>query len=110
MTALCTYDLYEFSILNRRYLKMIIKFFAFFRDYTGTKDIRMEGCSTLKELLDKLCIRYGRHFAEKVYSGDELGDDVIILVNGRHIEHLQGIQTALSENDEISIFPKVAGG
>lgn len=89
---------------------MIIKFFAFFRDYTGTKETSAEGCNTLKELLDKLCIRYGRRFTEKVFSGDGLGDDVIILVNGRHIEHLQGIQTALSENDEISIFPKVAGG
>ncbi|HWQ30252.1 MAG TPA: MoaD/ThiS family protein [Negativicutes bacterium] len=33
-----------------------------------------------------------------------------MLVNGRHIEHLQGLDTSLAENDEISIFPKVAGG
>lgn len=89
---------------------MIIKFFAFFRDYTGTKETSATGCTTLKELLDTLCDRYGKRFTEKVFSGDKLGDDIIILVNGRHIEHLQGLDTSLAENDEISIFPKVAGG
>lgn len=89
---------------------MIIKFFAFFRDYTGTKETSAENCSTLKELLHKLCDRYGKRFSEKVFSGDKLSDDVIILVNGRHIEHLQGLDTGLGNNDEISIFPKVAGG
>lgn len=89
---------------------MVIRFFAFFRDYTGTRETSEINCATLKELLDKLCVRYGRIFSERVYSGELLGNDVIILVNGRHIEHLQGLETALSENDEISIFPKVAGG
>jgi molybdopterin synthase sulfur carrier subunit len=89
---------------------MIIKFFAFFRDYTGTKETSTAGSNTLKELLDTLCAKYGKRFTEKVFSGDKLGDDIIILVNGRHIDHLQGLDTILSENDEISIFPKVAGG
>lgn len=89
---------------------MVIKFFAFFRDYTGTKETSAGQCDTLRELLYKLCNKYGKRFSEKVFSGDKLGDDIIILVNGRHIEHLQGLDTSLGENDVISIFPKVAGG
>jgi len=89
---------------------MIIKFFAYIRDYTGSKEITIGRCSTLRELLDKLCSKYGKKFSEKVFVADKLSDDIIILVNGRHILHLQGMETNLEENDEISIFPKVAGG
>jgi len=89
---------------------MVIKFFAYIRDYTGSKEINIDRCTTLRELLDKLCSKYGKKFSEKVFIGDRLSDDIIILVNGRHILHLQGLETSLEENDEISIFPKVAGG
>lgn len=89
---------------------MVIKFFAYIRDYTGSKEIIIDRCPTLRELLDKLCSKYGKRFSEKIFIRDRLSDDIIILVNGRHILHLQGLDTNLDENDEISIFPKVAGG
>ncbi|HYF81428.1 MAG TPA: ubiquitin-like small modifier protein 1 [Clostridia bacterium] len=89
---------------------MKVKYFAFIRDYTGSKEICIESCSTLRELLDKLCSRYGKRFREKLFAGERLSEDIIIMVNGRHIEHLNGIDTHLEENDEISIFPKIAGG
>lgn len=89
---------------------MIVKFFAFIRDYTGTKEISTGCFSSLRELLDSLCIRFGDRLRTKLFTGDRLSDDIIILVNGRHIEHLEGLDTKLGENDVISIFPKVAGG
>jgi molybdopterin synthase sulfur carrier subunit len=89
---------------------MIIKFFAFIRDYTGTKETTSESCVDLRELLYKLCDRYGKKFSEKIFTGGKLSDDIIILINGRHIEHLNGLDTGLGEDDVISIFPKVAGG
>ena len=42
--------------------------------------------------------------------GTDKGDDVIIMVNGRHIEHLDGMATPLSEDDYVAIAPVVAGG
>lgn len=89
---------------------MKVKFFAYIRDYTGTKETSTEDCSTLRELLYKLCGRYGKSFSGMIFHGDSLSGDIIILINGRHIEHLKGLDTELSANDEISIFPKVAGG
>jgi molybdopterin synthase sulfur carrier subunit len=89
---------------------MVVKFFAYIRDFTGSKEINIDSCLTLRELLDKLCRKYGEKFSGKVLAGDKLRDDIIIMVNGRHILHLQGLETNLEENDEISIFPKVAGG
>lgn len=89
---------------------MIVKFFAFIRDYTGSKDMYTESCSSLRELLEKLCSIYGDRFRKKLLTGDSLSEDIIIMVNGRHIEHLNGLDTQLADNDEISIFPRVAGG
>ncbi len=42
-------------------------------------------------------------------SGD-LRHFVNIYVNGEDIRYLEGLQTALSDNDEVSIVPAVAGG
>lgn len=89
---------------------MVVKFFAFIREYTGSKEISTDGCHDLRELLDKLCNMYGDHFRKKLFAGDRLSEDIIIMVNGRHIEHLNGLNTQLEDNDEISIFPRVAGG
>jgi molybdopterin synthase sulfur carrier subunit len=45
-----------------------------------------------------------------VYSGAELSDAIIILVNGRNVLYLKGLDTPLEADDEVSIFPMVAGG
>ncbi|MHC1720454.1 MAG: ubiquitin-like small modifier protein 1 [Clostridiaceae bacterium] len=89
---------------------MKINFFANIRDITKTKNVEIEYCGTLREALLKLSGIYGEKFREKVFKGENLSEEVIILVNGRHNAHLQGIDTILNENDEISIFPVVAGG
>jgi molybdopterin synthase sulfur carrier subunit len=89
---------------------MVIKFFAYMRDYTHTKEMIAEECDTLRDLLQMLSRLYGKKFEDKVLKNGELSSEVIILINGRHIQHYDGINTKLSKNDEISIFPVVAGG
>lgn len=89
---------------------MNVKFFANMRDITKTKEIDFEYSDTVDLLLHKLCDKYGNAFTRKVFIENELSNEIIILVNGRHIVHLDGINTHLNENDVISIFPVVAGG
>jgi molybdopterin synthase sulfur carrier subunit len=89
---------------------MKVKFFAYLRDYTKTMEIEIDSCLTLQELLVELCDRYGSNFKRKVFNGKGISNEIIILVNGRNIMHLQGIDTKLNKEDEISIFPVVAGG
>jgi len=89
---------------------MKVRFFAYIRDYTGTKEIECHGCPTLKELLSDLCEKYGGKFRDKVFDGENLSGEIIILINGRHVTHYDGINSRLKEEDEISIFPVVAGG
>lgn len=89
---------------------MKIKFFAYLRDYTKVKEADIYGCSTVRELLVQLGNKYGKGLEDRLLNNGELSKEIIILVNGRHIVHLNGIETEITENDEISIFPVVAGG
>lgn len=89
---------------------MKVLFFAYIRDYTKTKEVYVEHHISLRALLHKLCEMYGPKFKNKVFVGDELSDEIIILINGRNIVHLNNLDSLLCPDDEISIFPVVAGG
>lgn len=90
---------------------MTVKYFATIRTYTGETERRVEDApADLRELVTALAGRYGTSFRRAVFSDDELNGEVIILVNGRNVLYLQGLDTPLKADDEVSIFPMVAGG
>ena len=89
---------------------MRVKFFAYFRDYTGEKEIKTHHYPTVKELLLFLAEEYGKKMRDALFDRQEISGEVIILVNGRNIYFLDEINTELCDEDEISIFPVVAGG
>jgi MoaD family protein len=90
---------------------MTVKYFATIRTYTGETARRLDDApANLRELLTALVARYGTSFRRAVFAGDELSSEIIILVNGRNVLYLQALNTPLSADDEVSIFPMVAGG
>jgi molybdopterin synthase sulfur carrier subunit len=90
---------------------MTVSYFATIRTYTGEASLRLDVApSTLRELLLALSERYGSLFRRAVFAGDGLNSQLIILINGRNVLHLRGLDTPLNSDDEVSIFPMVAGG
>ncbi len=93
---------------------MTVQFFAYLRDpaFAGCREASWPHAPTLRALGEQLCGAYGRRFREEFFSesGEELGERVIVMVNGRRAEFLDGLDTALRESDVILIFPVVAGG
>jgi sulfur-carrier protein len=89
---------------------MKVKLFATLRQYINASEVEIENLSTIHELLHKLGSIYGKGFEKKLLNGEEISDEIVILVNGKHIGYMKGINTELSESDEISIFPVVIGG
>jgi molybdopterin synthase sulfur carrier subunit len=89
-----------------------IKYFATYRDITRRVDDEMRAPPDVWALLAHLGERYGARFKENTFTPDGmgLGEETIILVNGRNIHHMDGVKTVLGESDVISIFPLVAGG
>ena len=47
---------------------------------------------------------------KRLWEGNQLSSTIIILVNGRSIDFLNGIQTPLTPDDIVDVFPVEAGG
>jgi len=90
---------------------MKLKIFATYRDLTGCKEMDIPAPPTAIALLEILAERYGPAFRKKAFTeSGEISQEAILLVNGRHISHISGADTPLSEDDIVSLFPMVAGG
>lgn len=66
----------------------------------------------MRALGEALCERFGPKFRAEFFSptGAELGEKIIVMVNGRRVEFLSGLDTPLKDSDTVQIFPVVAGG
>ena len=93
---------------------MTIQFFAYLREtkYAGCKEMTCPAPETVAKLGEELSRRFGQAFQAEFFSPDRtaLGERVIVMVNGRRIEFLQGLDTPLTDRDTVQIFPVVAGG
>lgn len=88
---------------------MRVKFFASFAELTKEKE-RDFSAPDIKTLLKIMTDHYGQKFEDKLYRNGELNPTLVILVNGKHIRHLQGLETTLLESDEVAFFPMLSGG
>ena len=88
---------------------MRVKFFAGFASITKEKERDFQAADA-QELFRKIFEHYGPEMEAKLLPGGELPESLVILVNGKHIRHLAGLQTPLGEWDVVSIFPMVSGG
>lgn len=88
-----------------------IRAFASFRDMLGKDlEVNLEEGSTVKDLLDNI-ISSRQPLRSAIF--DESGkvrDYVILMKNRKNIDYLSGLDTVLSEGDELAILPPVAGG
>jgi molybdopterin synthase sulfur carrier subunit len=86
-----------------------IRYFGPFRDLTKTTEEEVPGGQTVRDLLALLEARYGETFSPSEKPVPVAGR-LILLVNGRHVQHLDGLETHLSEKDVLSVFPLIGGG
>ena len=49
-------------------------------------------------------------FKDIILEEGKIRPPIKILINGRHINYLEGLETILNETDTIAFFPAVAGG
>lgn len=90
---------------------VLIRFFASIRNIAGVKEIEWEEPTpTLGGLLCLLADKYGPEFRRWVLDGEELGEAVMIVVNGDDVRHHAGLTTRLVSTDVVSILPIMAGG
>jgi molybdopterin synthase sulfur carrier subunit len=90
-------------------MQIELRFFANFREAVGQKTLRreFEDGQRAGDVLRTL----SEEFTEMdLFEEGELREYLTILRNGTDITHLEGLETALEDGDELSVFPPVAGG
>ncbi|MFH1327536.1 MAG: ubiquitin-like small modifier protein 1 [Candidatus Bathyarchaeota archaeon] len=89
-----------------------VKFFAIFREITGEREktFHSDVPVNVKDALKQLVDRYGEKFSGELFKGDNIAEHYMVLVNGKNINFLNGLETKLENKDEIAILPPVGGG
>ena len=97
-------------------MKVSVRFFTTLRETIGKKEDTLrfpeDQSVTVDMVLKKLKQRYGKPFVEYVYdkkTGAVKGF-LQLLVNGKSVLALNGLQTELAAGDVLVILPPVGGG
>lgn len=85
-----------------------LKFYGSFRALAGARELSVEA-NTVRTALEPAWAEAPK-LREAMLAGAALRAYVRLLVNGRPIELAQGLDTPLQPDDEVAIFPPMAGG
>jgi sulfur-carrier protein len=92
---------------------MKVNFYATLRDIVGQKCVEfpLNDGNTVRDLMDQMVARFPELERQLLNEQGELLGHVHLFVNGRDLPYLeQGMDTEISEEDKISVFPAVGGG
>lgn len=89
-----------------------IKLFATLRDIAKTKEITIDfhDGQTVGQIIETISQHHPELAREIVNEQGELTGLVHILVHGRHIQWLDGLNTPVRDSDELVLMPPSAGG
>ncbi len=75
-------------------------------------EVSLPDTSTFRDLMDKLDRDHGERLGPYVFEGEErsLSTQIMFMVNGRNIRFLNGEQTILENNDQITLLLPAGGG
>ena len=97
-------------------MQVTVRFFTNLREIIGKKEEAIAFSEneevTVKTVMKILTEHYGRSFVEYVYDRrtEKLKSFLQLLVNGKSISTLSGLQTKLKNGDVLAILPPVSGG
>lgn len=95
-------------------MKVRVSYFGFLRTKfdSTSEDIRLSKGSNVSDLFQYLAKRYGEHFKSYVFNPEkiEVRSDVLVNINDIPVQQIQGLETGLSDGDQIDILPLFTGG
>jgi len=91
-----------------------VKLVGIFRGLSGRSQLLMdlEGSSSMKDIVHKLAELFSPEF-RRMLIDPELGDprpNALILLNGKDISVLGGLETRVNDGDEVVLIPVSHGG
>jgi len=96
-------------------LKIKVRYFTTLRELAGCMEetFELENDVFLEDLIEKIVSKYGEKARQYLYTDEKqkiINPALLILINGRRINTLQGLKTKLKDGDTIAILPPVGGG
>lgn len=91
---------------------MQIRLYATLRQIAETREleIRVAADATVGEVLRSLVTRFPRLEEAIWYPDGSLAGHVAVILNGRDIRHLSEVDTPVSNDDRLDVFPPIGGG
>jgi MoaD family protein len=90
-----------------------VNFYATFRAMIGqkTKEIQIPAGSTIRQLVDTIINLYPDFQGQLLDENGELFRHIHVFINGRDAYYLpKNLDTVLTQQEKIDIFPPVGGG
>ena len=97
-------------------MRVSVRFFTSLREIIGKKEQVFEFPAgetvTVNEILRRLSEQYGQSFVEYVFDGhtNQVKGFLQLLVNGRIISSISGLDAELIDGDVLALIPPVGGG
>ena len=93
-------------------LRVFFKSFGPIRRVAGASVIELDvsESSTIQDVIQKAIELLGKQLSHLIMTDGKVSGNLILLLNGRDTQRLDGLNTIVSENDEITILPHVQGG
>ena len=91
---------------------MQVRLYATLRQMARTRliEVPVEGKQTVGDVLRALVARYPELSDAVWHTDGSLSGHIAVILNGRDVRHLAGVETSLSDDDQLDVFPPVAGG
>lgn len=89
-----------------------VKFLGSLRHFSGTQGLsfNIKNCITIKELISQISAKLLAIKGTVVNQLEDPTPNMLILVNGKEIGVLNGLETILEDGDEVVLIPFVHGG
>ena len=93
-------------------LRVFFKSFGPIRHAAGAAIIELDvgESSTVQDVIQRAIELLGMQISHLIMTDGKLSGNLILLLNGRDTQRLDGLNTMVSEDDEITILPHVQGG
>ena len=89
-----------------------IKFFATLRISINLRSMELDidAPVSMRELLFLACRKAGIDFTDKLLDNNRIRKGTLLLINGKNVIHMQGLETFIPPGSTVSFFPPSGGG
>lgn len=85
-------------------------FFGPFREAVGDKTVKLDtDAATVGDLLVEIETHYP-DLEGRLLEDEDVRPEIAVTINGKHVQHVDGVETTLADGDVVRLTPAVYGG